>query len=104
MGLVYQSAPNGYLRIDQTPEKIYFLFPLPKGQEESLFKKQVMAELADSVHATTGREVVSRNRSGSTESGFYIRGENRRVIVYEPQFITLSENRRTLVVRAERQS
>ena len=22
MGLVYQSAPNGYLRIDQTPEKI----------------------------------------------------------------------------------
>jgi hypothetical protein len=104
MRLVYKSRPNGYLLADQDPAEVYFLFPLPEGQEESEFQKQVMADLAEAVREATEREVAPINRSGSTENGFRARGNGPTVTVYKPSFITLYENRKALQVRAERQT
>lgn len=104
MRLVYKSRSNSYLLIDQKPAEVYFLFPLPEGQEESEFQKQVMSDLAEAVRETTEREVAPINRSGSTENGFRVRGDGRTVTVYRPIFLSLYENRRALQVRAESQS
>jgi hypothetical protein len=104
MRLVYKSAPNRYLLSDQKPTEIYFLFPLPAGQEEKEFQKQVMSDLAEAVGEKTQRDVAPINRSNSVERGFRVRGDGRTVTVYEPRFIPLYENRRALQVRAERQT
>ncbi len=104
MRLVYKSNPNGYLLIDQKPVEVYFLFPLPEGQAENEFQKQVMSDLAEAVRETTEREVTPTNRSNSVERGFRVRSESRTVTVYEPHLIPLYENRKALQVRAERQT
>jgi hypothetical protein len=52
--LVYETAWPLRLPSGQTPEEVFFLFPLPEGQSAESFKEKVMNDLETAQHAVTG--------------------------------------------------
>jgi hypothetical protein len=102
--LVYESIPGRKLRQSELPTEVYFLFPLPEGQNDEEFRKQVMTDLSEAVRESTGMDVGSDNRSDASVNGFRVRGEGKRIVVRKPTYDDWIEGRQGLVVRAERES
>lgn len=107
MRLVYRSRPARELGSWEKPAEVFFLFPVPAGEEgigaAERYAQQVMSELAAAVGRLWNGGVRPADRGGTHHLGFrLVADDGEGLRVYRPRVVTFVDERYAVEVRAER--
>jgi hypothetical protein len=104
MRVVYSAPTGGLDRFKSTllPFEIYFLVPIPMGEDENAFVDRVMSAFRIAVQKETGLNVGLGDRTHSVKTGFLVAASDMSIRVKPTDSYPWLDGRRAFGVRAIR--